>query len=253
MDATSPARTVRHIAGAVPQPMTTVTNRSEVATKRRTVVPQPLFIRVAHWLNVPLLVIMAGSGLQILLAYPYMGPRGAPFGWYPLQGLRPPNWLCLGNWLAGGRALHFAFGWFFVANGVAYVAYQWKSGEWRARAFAPRRDLSNAVGTALHYLRLRKAPPATLGLYNGLQRFAYTAAMAFGAIVTLSGLALWEPTQLSWLAASFGGYDVARFVHLLCLVLLGGFTVAHVVLVSLHPRTMVDMLTGGRKDGTPDP
>jgi thiosulfate reductase cytochrome b subunit len=100
---------------------------------------------------------------------------------------------------------------------------------------------------------LRKTPPTTRGLYNGLQRLAYTAAMAFGAIVTLSGLALWEPTQLSWLAASFGGYDVARFVHLLCLVLLAGFTVAHVVLVSLHPRTMVDMLTGGRKDGAPDP
>jgi thiosulfate reductase cytochrome b subunit len=139
-----------------------------------------------------------------------------------------------------------------VANGVAYVGYQWKSGEWRARAFAPRRDFSNAVGTALHYLRLRKPPPTTHGLYNGLQRLAYTAAMAFGAIVTLSGLAIWEPTQLSWLEASFGGYDVARFVHLLCLVLLAAFTVVHVFLVAVHPTTIVDMIVGGRKDRVPD-
>ena len=38
---------------------------------------QPLPIRVAHWLNVPLLVLMAGSGLQILTAYPSLGPQGS--------------------------------------------------------------------------------------------------------------------------------------------------------------------------------
>ena len=36
---------------------------------------QPLPIRVAHWLNVPLIVLMAGSGLQILTAYPSLGPK----------------------------------------------------------------------------------------------------------------------------------------------------------------------------------
>jgi hypothetical protein len=31
---------------------------------------QPWPIRLTHWANVPLLVIMAGNGLQILAAYP---------------------------------------------------------------------------------------------------------------------------------------------------------------------------------------
>ncbi len=39
--------------------------------------PQPLLIRLTHWLNVPLLLLMAGSGLQIFAAYPALGPRGA--------------------------------------------------------------------------------------------------------------------------------------------------------------------------------
>jgi cytochrome b subunit of formate dehydrogenase len=35
-------------------------------------------VRVTHWVNVPALVILAGSGLQILAAFPSLGPRGAP-------------------------------------------------------------------------------------------------------------------------------------------------------------------------------
>jgi thiosulfate reductase cytochrome b subunit len=218
----------------------------------RAAVLHPLLIRVSHWLNVPLTIVMAGSGLQILLAYPYMGPRGAQFGWYPFQGFLPPEWLRLGQWLAGARALHFAFGWLFVINGLAYVVYQAVSGEWRSRAFLPRRDLANAVGTALHYLRVRRTPPAPQGLYNGLQRLAYTSALALGAILSLSGLALWEPTQLAWLVALFGGYDLARCIHFFSLIALALFAVVHIVLVSLHPKTIVDMIAGGKKNGATD-
>src|SRR5712675_544355 len=62
---------------------------------------QPATIRLAHWINIPLLVIMAGSGLQILAAYPALGPRGAQYGWYPFQNFAPPSWMRFGGWLAG--------------------------------------------------------------------------------------------------------------------------------------------------------
>src|SRR5437660_893802 len=62
---------------------------------------QPLAVRITHWANVPLLAIMAASGLQILAAFPEMGPKGAPAGWYPLQGWTPPAWMRAGDWLAG--------------------------------------------------------------------------------------------------------------------------------------------------------
>jgi thiosulfate reductase cytochrome b subunit len=76
--------------------------------------------------------------------------------------------------------------------------------------------------------------------------------LVLGVIATLSGLAIWEPTQLSWLTTSFGGYDFARVVHFLSLVALAAFTVAHVVLVLLHPRTIVDMTVGGPRDAAVD-
>lgn len=208
--------------------------------------PQPGLIRLAHWANVPLLVILAMSGLQILVAYPMMGPQGAPYGGYPFQGVPPPEWTRLGNWLAGARHWHFAFGWFFVLNGVAYVAYLFASGEWRRRLFLPRRDARDALHTAAYYLRLRKEPPRQ-DPYNGLQRLAYTGTLVLAVLAVLSGLVLYKPVQLRWLKVLFGGYDPARAVHLGVLVLLALFTVGHVVMVALHPRTLGEMVTGGRR------
>jgi thiosulfate reductase cytochrome b subunit len=207
--------------------------------------PQPWPIRVTHWLNVPALIIMAGSGLQILIAYPRFGPRGALYRWYPLQNWRPPTWLTLGDWLAGARALHFAFAWLLVVNGLAYLAYVLASGEWRRRFAYRWRDTRGAAQMALYYLRLRREPPES-GLYNPLQRVAYTAALALAVVEVASGLAIYKPVQLPWLVAAFGGYDFARVVHFGGLVALAAFVVGHVILVALHPRAAVEIVTGGQ-------
>ena len=207
---------------------------------------QPWPIRVTHWTAVVAIVAMAGSGLQIWAAYPNLGPRGAQYAWFPLQGSMPFSALRLGQWLAGARHLHFAFAWLFLANALAYLGYLALSGEWRRRLFEPRRDAGNAVATALHYLRIRPAPDPS-GLYNGLQRLAYTVAIALGLILLLSGLAIWKPLQLSWLASLFGGYDGARAIHFLGLFALAAFAVAHVVMVAAHPRSFAAMITGGRR------
>jgi thiosulfate reductase cytochrome b subunit len=189
---------------------------------------------------------MAGSGLQILAAYPFLGPRGRNFAFYPFQGDTPPEWLRLGGWLAGARALHFASAWFFVLNGIVYLAYLFASGEYRERLFSPRRDGVNAYRTALHYLRLGPAP-LSAGLYNGLQRLAYTTALLLGALLVISGLAIWKPVQLAFLAALLGGYDSARAVHLGALVAMAFFTLGHVVMVAAHPRSLKAMVAGGER------
>jgi thiosulfate reductase cytochrome b subunit len=207
---------------------------------------QPLIIRLSHWINFPLIVIMAGSGLQILAAYPSFGPRGALYKWYPFQGEAAPSWLRFGGWLAGARHWHFAIAWFLVINGLIYLAYAIATGEWRRRTFLPARDTANAVKMFGYYLRIRKTPPPE-DFYNGLQRLAYTSAIVFAIVIVLSGLAIYKPVQLSFLAALFGGYDGARIVHFACLVLLTLFALNHIVLVALHPRTLVAMVTGGKR------
>jgi thiosulfate reductase cytochrome b subunit len=48
--------------------------------------------------------------------------------------------------------------------------------------------------------------------------------------------------QLGWLTALFGGYPMARHIHLAMMGLIVGFLVIHLVLVALFPRTLVSML-----------
>jgi len=207
--------------------------------------PQPWPIRVTHWVSAPALFLMAMSGLQILVAYPFMGPQGAQWSWWPLQGWEPPAWMRVGDWLGGGRAWHFAVAWLFVGNGVVYAAYVVASGEWRRRLFWPPRDARNAVRQFAYYVRLVKnQPPADL--YNGLQRLTYSGAIVLGLLQVLTGLAIWKPVQLESLALLFGGYDSARLIHFLAMALLFGFAVTHVVMVVLHPRTLETMINGGK-------
>ena len=208
---------------------------------------QPLPIRITHWIVVPVLVLMAGSGLQIYAAYPSLGPRGALYAWFPLQGATPPAWLRFGGWLAGARHWHFALAWYLILNGVVYFVYLFARGEWRRRLFFPQRDLANAAQMVLYYLRIRKEPPP-VDFYNGLQRLAYTSAIAFGIIVVVSGLAIYKPVQLHFLTLPFGGYDGARAVHFAALWLLVMFVATHVVLVALHPRELLNMITGGGRE-----
>ncbi len=211
---------------------------------------QPLAVRICHWVNVVALVVIAGSGLQILVAYPYLGPRGDLAAWYPLQGRVPPGWLRLGDWLAGARHVHFAVAWLLVGNAVLYGAFLAATGEWRRRLFLPRRDLPSALATMRGYLRL-SLHDAGPGLYNGLQRLAYTASLLLGLVAVGSGLALYKPVQLAWLSWIFGGYDGARAVHLLVLVALAAFTAGHLLMVALHPRVLPDIFTGGARREVP--
>jgi thiosulfate reductase cytochrome b subunit len=207
---------------------------------------QPAAIRITHWFNVVFIVLMAGSGLQILTAYPALGPRGAQYWWYPFQNVAPPRWLTIGGWLAGGRHWHFAIAWFFILNGPIYLTYFIVSGEWQRRLFRPGRDFGNAVRQFAYYIRVRKSPPPQ-DFYNGLQRLAYTGVLILGIVMVLSGLAICKPVQFYPLTLIFGGYDGARVVHLAGLCLLAMFVIAHIVLVSLHPRELLNMLSGGER------
>ena len=185
--------------------------------------------------------------MQILAAYPALGPRGALYRWYPFQGVAPPPALQLGGWLAGGRHWHFAIAWLFVMNGVVYLAYCWGSGEWYRRLFLPRRDGRAAFRQVAFYLHLIKSPPPS-DFYDGLQRLAYSGVIGVAAVMVLSGLAIYEPVQLHLLTTLFGGYDGARAVHLAGLGMIALFAALHLVLVLCHPRKLVKMITGGQHE-----
>ena len=171
----------------------------------------PLAIRWFHWISFPLLFLMIWSGLMI-----YWADRVYRIGWAEITLFHFfPDWffriLDLPQRLAEGMALHFFFMWFFALNGVVYFAYLLISGEWRT-LLPDRRSFRDAILVTLHDLHLRKeCPPQSK--YNGAQRIAYTAVVLMGGASLITGLAIYKPSQLSWLTSLLGGYESARLEH----------------------------------------
>lgn len=172
--------------------------------------------RWMHWINFPLLTIMIWSGLRIYWA-DLRDPYGVGIGligwhWFDLF----PDWfnenLGLERRLARGMAFHFTFGWLFTFNGIAYGVHLWRSGDWRQVIPTPG-DFRQVGAVVAHDLHLRKTAPPQSGRYNAAQRIAYGGVLFLGVAVIVSGLAIFAPTQLSFLTAALGGYESARGVH----------------------------------------
>ena len=53
-----------------------------------------------------------------------------------------------------------------------------------------------------------------------MQKLLYAGIIVVGIVIVLSGLSIWKPVQLQYLTALFGGYDVARYVHFVCMSLI---------------------------------
>lgn len=175
-------------------------------------------VRLTHWVNVVAVTIMVGSGLRIFNAYPAFAPRGGSFCCYPFEHKPIPAWLTFGGWLGGARGWHFAMMWVLAINGLAYLAYIYLRGGWR-------------------HLTAE-------GAYNALQRLAYLSIPFVGVILILTGLAIWKPVQLAPLTNLLGGYVWARYWHFMATVALVAFSIGHVIMVLLHPRTLRSMITG---------
>lgn len=214
----------------------------------------PLAIRWFHWINFPLLATMVWSGLLIFWAssddkirvfghevFPDWFYHPAIPTWFPQTPNWSKSWLPFDLYhghrvfyrldasLATGMAYHFFFMWLFVGNGLLYVLFLLISGEWRT--LAPRlKGLKNALLVALHDLHLAKEPPQ-VGKYNDAQRFAYTGVIFLGAVMIVSGFAIYKPTQAYWLTALLGGYQMARWIHFWTTMLIAAFFLVHVAQV----------------------
>jgi thiosulfate reductase cytochrome b subunit len=78
----------------------------------------------------------------------------------------------------------------------------------------------------LHDLHLtqKPLPPAK---FNGAQRLAYTGVIFMGLGSLVTGLAIYKPTQFSWLTTLLGGYTWARAEHFI-------LTLGYVVFFVIH-------------------
>ena len=190
----------------------------------------PLALRWMHWINFPVIAVMVWSGLRIYWAY---DEHVLAIGGHELFAFFPDAFneaLGLERRLARGIAFHLTFGWFFVLNGIAYVAYLAWSGSWR-RIVPDRYDVADAGRVVAHDLHLRRAQPVQ-GTYNAAQKLAYSTVVVMGAVLVLSGFAIYRPASLTPLTVALGGYETARLIHFWTTILMSLFFVVHVVQVA---------------------
>ncbi len=230
--ATDPPRPAESPAAAAPMP-----EPGHVVLRHHRIV------RVTHWVAVVAILIMAGSGLRIFDAYPAFHRKGDTFCCYPFEGHPIPAWLTFGGWLGGARNWHFAMMWVLLINGLVYLGFVYLHGEWRD--LVPRHgDVRDAWQMVRFYLFLRARHPHQ-GKHNALQKTAYFAMPWIGAIIVLTGIAIWKPVQLAPLTAVFGGYVWARYWHFLGMVALLAVAAAHVFMVfAVDPYSLPSMITG---------
>ena len=185
----------------------------------------PWPVRVMHWIGAYAMFCMILSGWQIYNASPSL-----PF--------TIPNWMTLGGWLAGGIAWHISAMWLLVADGLAYLIYSVASGHFRRDLAVPRPG--DVVRETV--LALRFKLPHQAGVYNAVQRLLYVFVIVAAVLAVITGLSIWKPVQFGFVTSLFGGYAIARLIHLGLMAAIVAFTVIHLVLVVLFPRTLVSMV-----------
>src|SRR5215470_13343623 len=201
------------------------------ASSASKVVIHPRWVRITHWINVIAMVVMVMSGWRIYNASPlfrFTFPPAITIG----DGL---------DGLPGALLWHFAAMWLLAVNGVIYLVLGIVSGRFRRKLLPIRpADVISDLRAAL----TGRLSHDDLAVYNAVQRLLYVGVIAAGVVIVLSGISIWKPVQLQELAAVFGGYDAARFVHFFAMAIIVGFLLIHVVLAILVPRSLRAMILG---------
>lgn len=172
----------------------------------------PLWVRLCHWTNAAVFLVMLTSGWQIYNADPF---------W--IDGFA--SYLTLGGSLPGALMWHFAGMWLLAINGLVALTLLAATGRLRRL-----------------YLSLGSSHGRTSGERSRVQKIAYLGVLSLLTLVILSGLSIWKPVQLQLLTQAFGGYQMARQVHFICMSLLATFVAGHVCLALLSPRLLLAML-----------
>ena len=193
-----------------------------------TKVIQPAWVRALHWTNAVAMVLMIMSGWQIYNAS-------------PLFSFTFSHSITLGGWLGGALLWHFAAMWLLMVNGLIYLALGLATGRFRKKLLpiTPSGVISDTRAALIG-----KLSHDDLSKYNYVQKLLYAGIIVVGIVIVLSGLSMWKPVQLQWLTALFGGYNVARYVHFICMAAIVAFMVVHVALALLVPKSLGAMIIG---------
>jgi thiosulfate reductase cytochrome b subunit len=208
--------------------MSSITINDQTTAPQQAKIVQPAWVRTVHWINAVAIILMIMSGWQVYNAS-------------PLFKFSFPAEITLGGWLGGALLWHFAAMWLLMVNGLVYLTLGFATGRFAKKLLpiTPQGVLADTKAALTG-----KLSHDDLSKYNYVQKLLYVGIIVVGVLVVLSGLSIWKPVQLQYLTAMFGGYDVARYVHFVCMAAIVAFLVVHVVLAVLVPKSLRAMIIG---------
>jgi thiosulfate reductase cytochrome b subunit len=186
-------------------------------------------VRITHWINALVLLVLLMSGLQIFNAHPALylgqasefddplvameavrtedGPKGITtvFGWdFDTTGVLGLGGDAVQGYQSGafrgqpaghrnlsmGRRWHFFFAWLFLFNGLAYLLWSLGSGHLRRDLAPSGRELKHIGASIWDHARLRFPKGEEAKRYNVLQKLAYLGVALILLPLMLTGLAM---------------------------------------------------------------
>ena len=234
----------------------------------------PLWLRLAHYVNLLFMGLLIRSGVQILGAHPRLywndgcTPRTewlkftkktvptTPGVIYTAHddeiAISPLLALPGGKNLGLGRHWHGVSNSLWLLNGVIYVVLLLVTGEWARLIPTSWAIFPGAWHSLLTYLSLRIPPLSEFHPYDPLQQLTYAfVVFVLGPLLLLTGAAMSPAIAASapWYIKLLGGRQVARSLHFLGMVAFALFTVGHVTLVLLiHFRENISSIVLGNPD-----
>jgi len=216
----------------------------------------PAWIGLTHYVNLLFIVLLARSGLQILMDHPrlYWNVHCTPGSeWVRFTPVQVPldrlytakddaRYLTPWVGLPGGRHTlglarhwHFVSALFWVLNGVIYVSLLFATHRWRRIVPVSWHIFPDAWAVFVHYVTFHLPPePDAFFRYNALQQLSYFAVIFILAPLSiLTGPAM-SPAlvnRFSWYRHLPGNRQVARSIHFLVLCAYVAFVIVHVTMV----------------------
>src|ERR1700680_5149328 len=126
--------------------------------------------------------------------------------------------------------------WLLMVKGLVYLALGIATGRFRKKLLPITPD--GVISDVKAALTFKLA-------HDDLSRYNYVQKLLYAGMIVLAVLSIWKPVQLQYLTALFGGYDIARYVHFICMSAIVAFLIVHVALAVLVPKSLRAMIIGG--------
>jgi len=230
----------------------------EVFSEAATPHSFPAWLRITHYVNFLLLVLLVRSGLQILMEHPrlYWNVHCTPnTEWLRLTPIEVPTdcvwtakddacylsaWIGLPGYrhtVGIARHWHFLSVLFWVSNGLIFVVLLFGTGQWRRLVPDSWSVVPDAWAIFVHYATFHLPPePNGFYRYNALQQLSYFAVvfvLAPLAILTGPSMSPALTNRFPWYPKLPGNRQIGRSLHFLIMCAFIVFLIGHVTMVAL--------------------